>query len=147
MKKKEFISKVTDVLKDNDIRKSVSIKKHTFHITDNDGNAADFTIKQQDKRVLYTVEDISSIIDACIAVIVDAIKHGDTIFIKGFGTLSLKRREARRTKQPGTEEWCEVEARYVPKFSYGNDLRMAARIYEMSLEDSQCAEEDLEVLE
>ena len=53
--------------------------------------------------------------------------------IKGFGCLGLHYRAARRTKEPNSGEWCEIEARYVPKFAYGNDLRLAAKLYEVSL--------------
>lgn len=132
MNKKELSSRVAEVLRANNIRKPVSVKKQTFHITDEDGNTADFHIKQQDKNVLYTVDDTANIIDACIAVILDAIKNGEEISIKGFGSLGLHYRAARRTKEPNSGEWCEIEARYIPKFSYGNDLRMAARLYELS---------------
>ena len=132
MNKKELSSRVADVLRANNIRKPVSVKKQTFHITDEDGNTADFHIKQQDKNVLYTVDDTANVIDACIAVILDAIKNGEEISIKGFGSLGLHYRAARRTKEPNSGEWCEIEARYIPKFSYGNDLRMAARLYELS---------------
>lgn len=132
MNKKELSSRVAEVLRANNIRKPVSVKKQTFHITDEDGNTADFHIKQQDKNVLYTVDDTANVIDACIAVILDAIKNGEEISIKGFGCLGLHYRAARRTKEPNSGEWCEIEARYIPKFSYGNDLRMAARLYELS---------------
>lgn len=132
MNKKELSSRVAEVLRVNNIRKPVSVKKQTFHITDEDGNTADFHIKQQDKNVLYTVDDTANVIDACIAVILDAIKNGEEISIKGFGSLGLHYRAARRTKEPNSGEWCEIEARYIPKFSYGNDLRMAARLYELS---------------
>lgn len=132
MNKKELSSRVAEVLRANNIRKPVSVKKQTFHITDEDGNTADFHIKQQDKNVLYTVDDTANVIDACIAVILDAIKNGEEISIKGFGSLGLHYRAARRTKEPNSGEWCEIEARYIPKFSYGNDLRMAAKLYELS---------------
>ena len=132
MNKKELSSRVAEVLRANNIRKPVSVKKQTFHITDEDGNTADFHIKQQDKNVLYTVDDTANVIDACIAVILDAIKNGEEISIKGFGSLGLHYRAARRTKEPNSGEWCEIEARYITKFSYGNDLRMAARLYELS---------------
>lgn len=136
MNKKELSSRVAEVLRENNVRKPISIKKHTFHITDDDGNAANFHIKQQDKNVIYTVDDALNVIDACIAVIVDALKNGEEINIKGFGNLGLHYRAARRTKEPNTGEWCVIEARYVPKFSYGNDLRMAARLYELSNADT-----------
>lgn len=137
MNKKEFISRVTEVLRENNVRKPVSVKKHTFHITDDDGNAADFHIKQHDKNVIYTVEDTANFVDACLAVILDSLKNGEEISFKGFGSLGLHYRAARRTKEPNTGEWCEVEARYVPKFSFGNDLRMAAKLYELSLPPEQ----------
>ena len=137
MNKKELSSRVAEVLRTNNLRKPVSIKKHTFHITDEEGNSADFHIKQQDKNVIYTVDDATNVIDACIAVIIDALKNGEEISIKGFGTLGLHYRAARRTKEPISGEWCEIEARYVPKFAYGNDLRMAARLYELSINESE----------
>ena len=135
MNKKELSSRVAEVLRLNNIRKPVSIKKHTFHITDEDGNMANFHVKQQDKNVIYTVDDALNVIDACIAVIIDALKNGEEISIKGFGSLGLHYRAARRTKEPNSGEWCEIEARYVPKFTYGNDLRMAAKLYELSNEE------------
>ena len=140
MNKKELSSRVAEVLRANNIRKPVSVKKQTFHITDEDGNTADFHIKQQDKNVLYTVDDTANVIDACIAVILDAIKNGEEISIKGFGSLGLHYRAARRTKEPNSGEWCEIEARYIPKFSYGNDLRMAARLYELSHAETEQGE-------
>ncbi len=135
MNKRELIRRVTEALRENNMRKPISVKKHTFHITDEEGNAADFLIKQQNKSVLYTVDDTTSIIDACLAVIVDAIKNGEEVSIQGFGSLGLHYRAARRTKEPNSGEWCEIEARYVPKFAFGKDLRMAARIYEVSLSE------------
>lgn len=133
MNKKELASRVAEALRENNMRKPVSVKKHTFHITDDEGNSADFNIKQRDKAVLYTVDDATNVIDACLAVILDAVRKGEEINIKGFGCLGLHYRAARRTKEPNSGEWCEIEARYVPKFAYGNDLRMAARLYEVNL--------------
>lgn len=140
MNKKEFVSRVSETLRENNVRKPVSVKKHTFHITDDNGNSADFNIKQRDKSVLYTVDDVANIVDASLAVILDAIKNGEEISIKGFGSLGLHYRAARRTKEPNSGEWCEIEAHYVPKFSYGNDLRMAAKLYEVSLEEQPLPE-------
>ena len=142
MNKKELASRVAEALRANDMRKPVSVKKHTFHITDDEGNTADFNIKQRDKSVLYTVDDATNVIDACLAVILDAIRNGEEINIKGFGCLGLHHRAARRTREPNSGEWCEVEARYVPKFAYGNDLRMAARLYEISLSERKADEQE-----
>ena len=137
MNKKEFISKVTNTLRENNLRKPVSVKKHTFHITDSEGNEADFHIKQRDKQVIYTHDDVGNIIDACLSVVLDALKSGDEINFNGFGKLGVHYRAARRTKEPSSGEWCEIEAHYVPKLAYGTELKRAARLYEASLEEAQ----------
>lgn len=139
MNKKEFIDKVIDTLSENDIRKPVSIKKSTFRITDSDGTTADFDVKRQDKRVLYTSKDVTNIIDACISVIMDAIKTGDEIMIRGLGTLFLNKRAERRLKEPGTDKWHVVAAHYLPKFIPGKELKMAAKVYELSEADKAAA--------
>lgn len=141
MNKKELVSRVTETLRENNRRKPVSVKKHTFRITDDEGNSADFNIKQRNKDVLYTTEDTANIIDACLAVIVEAIKNGEEINIHGFGSLGLHYRAARKTKEPNSGEWCDVDARYVPKFSFGNDLRIAAKLYELSLSGAEGGDE------
>jgi len=137
MNKKEFANRVTGVLRENGKRKSVYAKKHVFHISDNDGNNADFVVRQKEKGLVYTTEDTTNIIDACLAVIEDALKNGEEINIHGFGCLGLHYRAARTTIDPYYGEPCEVEARYIPKFNYGKTLRMAARLYELSLKEAE----------
>ena len=135
MNKKDLISKVASVLQSNGVSKKISIPKQVFHISDDEGNHKDFVIRQTDKKVNFNSSDIGSIIDACLLVIEDALKQGEEISIHGFGTLGLHHRAARKTKRVGTDEWVEIEARYVPKFVSGNDLKLAAKIYELSLQD------------
>lgn len=135
MNKKDLISKATEVLRSNNIRKPVSTPKQVFHISDDEGNQKDFVVKKTDKTVLYNTTDVSAILDACLSVVEDAIKHGEEVSIHGFGTLGVHQRAARTTKHPETGKTVEVSARYVPKFSFGNNLRMAAKIYELSLDD------------
>lgn len=135
MTKKEMASAVASVLRERGVRKPVSIPKHKFTIIAPDGDRADFTVKQSDMEVIYTVNDVSIIIDAICDTIVDALKSGDNISIYDFGTLRLHRRAARKVKQPGTETWYDVEERLVPKFIYGKRLSMAARSYELIMND------------
>lgn len=131
----EFYRKVLEDLRANDIRKPVTVKKHSFYITDDEGNKANFQVKQQDKEVLYNLTDVTNIMDACIRVVTESIKNGEPISIRGFGVMGLNYRKARRTKEPMTDNWVDVEARYVPKFYPGNDLKIAARMYEYSLKE------------
>lgn len=137
MNKKEFVTRVTEVLRENGTKKPISAKKHVFHISDNEGNNADFVVKQKNKSVIYTIDDTANIVDACLAVIEDALKSGEEINIHGFGCLGLHYRAARTTIDPYYGEPCEVEARYIPKFNYGKTLRMAARLYELSLKEAE----------
>lgn len=132
MNKKEFIGLVTSVLKSNDIRKSVPLKKQELSIIDTNGNKANFVVKPDPKNVQYTIEDVSNIVDACIAVALDAIKRGEEIFFKGFGSLKLVYRAARRTKRPDNGDPCDVPAHYVPKFVSGNELKRAAKVFELN---------------
>lgn len=135
MKKKELVSKVAEVLRKNQIRKPISSPKQVFHISDDEGNQKDFIVRKTEKTVAYNVHDVSAIVEACLAVIEDAVRHGEEIAIHGFGTLGIHYRAARTTVHPDTGEVCEVRARYVPKFVFGNILRTAAKIYELSLQD------------
>lgn len=135
MNKKDLIGRATEALRNNNIRKPVSTPKRVFHISDDDGNRKDFVVRQTDRSVLYNTNDVAVILDACLSVVEDAIKHGEDVSIYGFGTLGVHKRAARQTKHPDTGETVEVSARYVPKFSFGNALRMAAKLYELSLDD------------
>lgn len=132
MNKKDLVSRVSEILRENDLRKPVKIKKHKFRIIDEEGNTADFTVKRADKQVIYTVDDINKIIDACIDAILESIRRGEEVNIRGFGTLGLHYRAARRTKQPGTEDWYDIDAHYIPKFFSGNDLKAAVKVYDLS---------------
>ena len=136
MNKKDYINKVVDVLKANDIRKPVSAQRMVLHISDDNGNQSDFVIKKAEKGLLFTAGDVSVMLDAFLAVAEDAIRHGEDINIHGFGTLGVHHRAERQTKHPETGEPITIDARYVPKFNFGNTLRMAAKVYEMSLSDS-----------
>lgn len=145
MNKKELTERVTGVLRDNDIKKPVRTQRHVFHITDDVGNTADFVVKSNDKKVIYTRDDVAVIVDTCLAVITDSLKRGEELNIRGFGVLGLHKRAPRRAKIPGTEDWVEVEGRYVPKFYFGNDLRMAARVYELSLDEKYANIDELDI--
>lgn len=135
MNKKELSARAADFLRENDIRKPVKIKKHAFVVTDEDGNSANFYVKRQDKRVLYTVEDVQNILEACIEMIREAVQRGESVFLKDFGTLSVHMRAERMLKRPDNGEMCVVPAHYVPKFSFAKAYKMAAKVYELSMNE------------
>lgn len=135
MKKLDLARRVNEILRENNIRKSIRTPKHYFYISDDDGRTRQFVVKETEKSVIYTEKDVLAIIDACINAIMESLKRGEEINIKGFGTLGLKYRQPRKTKRPGTEEWIDIEGRYIPKFTFGNQLRMCAKVYEVSIGD------------
>lgn len=137
MNRVELVRKVAAVMRDNDIRKPITSQKQVFHISDDEGNEKDFVIKKSDKGVLYTIEDIDAVLGSIIAVVEDSLKQGDNISIRGFGTLGLHHRKARTTKHPTTGEDVDVIERYVPKFTFGNDLRLCAKMFELYLDESK----------
>ena len=137
MNKKELVKKITDVLNKNDFRKPVATQRTVFHISDDNGNTSDFVIRKEGTSLLLTKRDVVAVLDAMVEVIKDSIKRGEDVSIHGFGTLGVKYRAARRTKHPETGEDITIKERYVPKFDFGNGLRTAARLFEMSLEEDR----------
>lgn len=135
MNKRDLIRTVTDVLRDHDVRKPISVPKQVFHISDNEGNTKDFTVKKTDKSVSYNKEDVAAIIETCLYVIKESLKRGEPVSIYGFGILGLNYRKPRSTKKFGTDEDIFIEGHYIPKFSFGNDLSTCAKLYELSLSD------------
>lgn len=134
MNKKEFVRKVAETLREHNIRKPVSSPRHVFHISDDEGNTKDFVIKQSDKSVLFTVIDIENIVDVCLSVIADSLENGDALSIRGFGTLGLRYRKGRKMKDT-SGQWIECPAGFVPKFTFGNDLRRSAKLYETAIQE------------
>lgn len=135
MNKGELIKNVVDVLRENNIKKPISVPKQVFHISDDEGNKKDFRIKQTHKTAIYTKEDVTRIIDACMYIIGESLKKGDPVSITGFGSLGLKYRKPRTAKDFNTGEEISIEGHYLPKFNSGKDLRMCAKVYELSLKD------------
>jgi DNA-binding protein HU-beta len=136
MNKKQLISRVVSELHGNGISKRVSVPKQVFHISDDEGNQKDFIIRSVDKTVNFNSTDVGSIIDITLSVIEEALKQGEEVALHGFGTFGLHHRAPSRTKLVGTDEWININARYIPKFSFGNNLKLAAKLYELSLSDS-----------
>jgi len=140
MNRRELVRHIATAMRENNIRKPISSPKHVFHISDDEGNTKDFIIKKTDKTVMYTIEDIDAVLDACLSIIEDSLKRGEPVTIRGFGTLGLRYRKARKTRGMISDEWVDVAARYVPKFSFGDRLRFCAKMYELSLQDGQYTE-------
>ncbi len=67
--------------------------------------------------------DVERIVTTIFEEISGALARGDRVELRGFGAFSVKRREARIGRNPRTGEKVQVEAKHVPYFKTGKELR------------------------
>jgi integration host factor subunit beta len=67
--------------------------------------------------------DVERIINTVFDHITDALAHGDRVELRGFGAFSVKERQARHGRNPRTGKTVTVEAKRVPFFKTGKELR------------------------
>ena len=67
--------------------------------------------------------DVEHIVNAILEEIVAALARGDRVELRGFGAFSVKERQSREGRNPRTGEAVEVEAKRVPFFKTGKELR------------------------
>ena len=67
--------------------------------------------------------DVERIINTVFGKIVEALGNGDRVELRGFGAFSVKERQSREGRNPRTGESVEVEAKRVPFFKTGKELR------------------------
>lgn len=67
--------------------------------------------------------DVEAIVNRLLDEIGDAMGRGDRIELRGFGTFSVKQREARIGRNPRSGESVAVGKKHAPFFKTGKDLR------------------------
>jgi integration host factor subunit beta len=67
--------------------------------------------------------DIENIVNTILGTIVDAMKNGDRVELRGFGAFSVKSRPARTGRNPRTGEKVPVSEKFVPFFKTGKEMR------------------------
>jgi integration host factor subunit beta len=67
--------------------------------------------------------DVERIINTVFDKIVEALGNGDRVELRGFGAFSVKERQSREGRNPRTGAAVEVEAKRVPFFKTGKELR------------------------
>lgn len=68
-------------------------------------------------------EDLERVVSVILEEITDALARGDRVELRGFGAFSVRQRKARMGRNPRTGEAVEVEAKSVPFFRPGKELR------------------------
>ena len=69
-----------------------------------------------------TKRDCKLVVGGCLAAVKEALARGEGVELRGFGTLKVRHRKARRARNPRTGEPVEVPARAVAVFRPSRDL-------------------------
>ena len=67
--------------------------------------------------------DVEKIVGTIFDEISEALARGDRVELRGFGAFSVKQRDARVGRNPRTGEAVKVEAKHIPFFKTGKQLR------------------------
>lgn len=74
-----------------------------------------------------TKEEATVAVDTVIDAIKGALAKGDKVSLVGFGSFSVKKREAKMGRDPRTEKPLRVVAKKVPVFRTGKSLKNALK--------------------
>ncbi len=77
--------------------------------------------------VVATKKEAQAAVDCIFSSIVTTLKNNETVQISGFGSFKVKKREARKGRNPQTGAEINIEARMVPKFVAGKALKDAVK--------------------
>jgi len=71
----------------------------------------------------FTKQRITIVTDNIFDLIKDSLAQGERVEIRNFGNFSLRKREARKARNPRTGEIADVPAKSVPFFKAGKELK------------------------
>jgi DNA-binding protein HU-beta len=67
--------------------------------------------------------ETEAIIEGFITTVIEALKEGKGIEIRGFGSYKVKMKNARQARNPKTGEQVFVPAHFVPTFKFSKDFK------------------------
>ena len=79
--------------------------------------------KVADKTPQISKKDAEVVVNAIFDAMTDALKKGERIEIRGFGSFQVKIREARDGRNPKTGEPVHISAKRTPFFKVGKELK------------------------
>jgi len=71
-----------------------------------------------------TQRDIERVVGVILERMIEALEGGGRVELRGFGAFSVRSRPARAGRNPRTGEAVEVQAKNVPFFKSGKELRV-----------------------
>ena len=72
-----------------------------------------------------TKVETEAVVDGFISTVINAMKEGKNIEIRGFGSFKVKKRKGRVARNPRTGEPIQISASNQPKFKAGKGLKDA----------------------
>ncbi|CAN5558306.1 HU family DNA-binding protein [soil metagenome] len=78
--------------------------------------------------------ETEAVIDGFLFTVMEAVKDGEMVEIRGFGTLRPRERAQRSARNPRTDEPVEVPRRYVPVFKPALEFRDGVNAARMAAE-------------
>jgi len=76
------------------------------------------------RRQNFTHRESETIVNAMFDAMTGALTRGERIEIRGFGSFAVKQRRARQGRNPKTGQLVSVEAKRIPFFRAGKELRI-----------------------
>jgi DNA-binding protein HU-beta len=73
-------------------------------------------VKILSERTGLMAREVETVIDGAIALIMDSLRRGEYVQIRGFGTFKVVKRKARIARNPKKNEEVPLPDRYVPFF-------------------------------
>jgi integration host factor subunit beta len=81
-----------------------------------------------------TQREVESVVSAVFNSITDQLAHGGRVELRGFGAFSTRKRDARVGRNPRTGEAVQVNAKRVPYFKPGKEMRERLNLNEVTSE-------------
>lgn len=82
-------------------------------------------IEKVAQKTGFTKKDSGRAVEAVLTAITSALRTGDKVSLVGFGTFDIRKRQARKGRNPQTGKEIKISARKVPVFKAGKPLKEA----------------------
>lgn len=84
----------------------------------------DLIKKLQEELKSYSLQDVTYVVNIIFDSMIDAIKRGERIELRGFGSFEIRERKARMGRNPKSGAEVKLGNRKVPFFKTGKELRI-----------------------
>lgn len=82
-------------------------------------------IEKVAQKTGFTKKDSGKAIEAFLEAVTESLKAGSKVSLVGFGTFDIRKRAARKGRNPQTGKEIKIAARKVPVFKAGKPLKEA----------------------